>query len=340
MIRWLPAVLFLVPRWLASIGTAFLLLATLLFFGWLLMQKNFVTGRVAAVAPSGSATTLEIRNPVAPYLLGGASPERRLVRLPDAASAELPPRNALWVLALGHSLDSGAKPATLVSEKILFIERSPHLQQLVASVLDASTGPLLALALAGLILIGGPLFARIPSALFLGLLLGFASWHGLHIARFIGAISLPDPVVSTAALWMALVGLLIGARARADLVSNLVERVVMLVLLALVLPVIAEHFGLPVQGTTATVVLLTIVFPLLSYTVLGGFCLTLGLQASSMASPFIMLGALLVVVTLHAGRGRSSPRQRQRVGGLPGREIERAPTLPSPEMAHQGAEKQ
>ena len=300
MKRWIPALLLFMPRWLASLGTALLLLLALSVLSWMAWQPTVVAGRLVATAPvgNGDRMLLEIADPWNALVHRQRSSSHRLVEADGVLVAQSDPQEVLWVLALGEETRRAGGFRVLQADQLTMLPIPWKPEKLQGAIAELAVIPLIAVSTGALLVIAGPLFSGLLSALTLGTLMGIACWHGLHYARFTGEIILIEPIVNLAA-WIAVaVGLVIGLRARRDRLNIAIERLILVWLVFLAAPELAQGLGIPNDRLLIGGALLALLNPVIGYALLGGHALALGMQADIAASWAILGLSFLVALVM------------------------------------------
>lgn len=302
MKRWLPALLFFMPRWLASLSTAVLLLLAAGVLAWLALQPTVVAGRLVATAPvgNGDQILLEITDPWNSLLHLKNHPKHRLVAADDVLVMQTNPQKVLWVLAMGEETRQAGAFTILQADQLIMLPMPGKPWMAQGAAAELAVLPLIEVCAGALLIVAGPLLTRLLSALVLGALVGIATWHGLHYARFSGEIFLVEPLVNLAA-WIAVaVGLIIGLRARRDRLNIAVERLILMVWLILAAPAIAQWLAIPTMGVLIGSALLPLLSPVFGYALLGGYFLSLGMHATTTAGWAILALSLLIALVLRS----------------------------------------
>ncbi len=302
MRRWIPALLIFMPRWLASLSTAVLLLLAVSVLAWMALQPTVVAGRLVATAPvgHGDQVLLEVTDPWSGLLHLRSQPEHRLVMADEVLVNQTDPEKVLWVLALGEETRQVNDFTMLEADQLVMLPMPGKAWMLQGAAAELAVFPLVALSVGALLIVAGPLLTRLLSALTLGTLMGIATWHGLYYARFTGEIFLVEPLVNLSAWIAAAVGLVIGLRARRDRLNIVIERLILVVLVILAAPAIAQGLDVPTESMVIGGALFTLLSPVFGYALLGSHALALGLHAGTGAAWFILGLSLLIALVLRS----------------------------------------
>lgn len=312
--KWLPALLLFMPRQMASISTAILLLISLLFLIWLPAQSHYIAGQVKSIsAITGTNSVIaQISNPLS-FAFNGNENSDRLIKVELTPEQKLSEKDSYWIFALGEKHQQIADYQLLLVDEIIIINNIAGTNNFASIIKQTSIYPAIAIALGALFLIAGPLLGRIPSAIISGLLLGATTWHGLYIARFINAITLIEPLITTASATMVLVGLIIGLRSQRDTLNKITEHLIMILLLLFMLPDIMAYFSISSPITSIVLLILSILSPIIAYAILGGYFLSIGFAATPLTAMVIMVLAFFIVLIMHNAYGNNiQPRLNTR----------------------------
>lgn len=302
MKRLIPALLLLMPRWLASVATALLLTVSIGILIVVQQQDLFVAGRLidTAAIGNGEQIMLEISNPWEALLNLGAESEHRLVAADQFQVEETDPKKILWVLAMGEEIQNAGGFSILYADQLVMVPMPWQPKGFAKTLSEVKIYPLIAIIIGALLVIAGPLLTRLLSAVVLGGLLGIATWHGLHYAVFKGHIVLIDSLIQLSAWIAVVVGLIIGLRARRDRINMAVERIILILMVILAAPVIGPALQIPSHALMIIAGLLTLLSPIVGYALLGSYALSLGMKASLLASWTILGVSLLITLILRA----------------------------------------
>ena len=278
MFRWMPAVVLLMPRWMASVSTVVLLVSCVVFMIWMTLQPYYVAGTVNSIASvhGKDQIIVEVIEPHLNLFDNSETVDGRLIIADQYPWTELDSEKVMWVLALGASVTQLGGYEILQADKLIMLPTWIDINTALGHTQEAVLIPVVAIIIGAVFLIAGPLLSRFLSSVMLSVMLGVVTWHGLYIARFIGAISLIDELITALCVVAMITGLIIGLRARRDMSNVVIERLALLLLVIISVPMVADRFELFPQTFLIGMTLLTLISPLFGYALLGGYWMALG----------------------------------------------------------------
>ncbi len=331
MLKWFHRLIWLFPSRAASASAIIILVVAGLFFAWLSMQPQFAFGRVTVVELTQDGRKIAELNPWFSDLpmvnnINKGRPD--LVVFNQQSSQDTSLLKGSWLLAYGLERISAYRILNVHRFAILPVGTLLLTMEPLLHMLRGLSLP--ALIVGGFLIVAGRQVMRLLAALVLALAAAALIWHATLAAEFTGAVEMPKGALYP----LAMIGLAFGAatalRARQDMLQMGLERMLAMLLLIYWLPAIATYFTWPEESVGILAVMLTLLTPLVAYSLLGAFWLAVGLAASTQAGYAILGLSTLIVIVLQADThnmypdrimNKLAPHRDPRSGRIPLRTI-------------------
>ncbi|MBU0501607.1 MAG: hypothetical protein KJ558_08070 [Gammaproteobacteria bacterium] len=266
---------------------------------WIGSDGRYALGYLADVAASSGSgqVVIELENPLYRWLKG--EEENRLVVVKERLYFDSGAEDAFWFFVQGVP-QPGGEFSLLQAESLASIPNPGGFNLALHALAKAAEIPLATIALGCVLILAGPRLVRLVIAFLSALLLGSALWHGLHLAAFHQALSLPDHGIGLLSAFALAAGLLMGLRLQGGLLHELMERLLLIAFAIAWVPMMAGRLGLPEDLALAGLVLLTLLSPWFGYAWLGTHWIATGLSATPPVIYAVFLVALFILATLNA----------------------------------------